>query len=141
MGKKLTYLIAITCYLIPTLLLGQQVERPTKPMFKASIDDNTKYTTIGNIGLTITNFGTFGDGFVIQTPIDQPSCEYPRGSGIEHLFDGGLWIGGIRDDGKTLVSTAAVDIASLVDVAAGFEFTNSADPNDVVKERDRKSVV
>ena len=25
---------------------------------------------------------------------DQPSCEYPKGSGIEHIFDGGLWIGG-----------------------------------------------
>ncbi|MDZ7264887.1 MAG: hypothetical protein ONB16_09910 [candidate division KSB1 bacterium] len=122
-------------FLWPCLLISQIPDRPTKPIFKPSIDDNTKYTTIGNIGLTITNFGTFGDGFVIQTPVDQPSCEYPRGSGIEHLFDGGIWIGGIRDDGKTLVSTAAVDIASLVDVAAGFEFTNSADPNDVVKER------
>ncbi len=135
MNKKLTLLVTLAIVLIPGLMLGQTIERPTKPIFKASIDDNTKYTTIGNIGLTITNFGTFGDGFVIQTPVDQPSCEYPRGSGIEHLFDGGLWIGGIREDGKTLVSTAAVDIASLVDVAAGFEFTNSADPNDVVNER------
>ena len=24
----------------------------------------------------------------------QPSCEYPLGSGIEHIFDGSLWVGG-----------------------------------------------
>ena len=27
----------------------------------------------------------------------QPSCEYAKGSGIEHLFDGGLWIGGVKN--------------------------------------------
>ena len=51
------------------------------------------------------------------------------------MFDGGLWVGGVRDDGKIMVTTGAVDISNLVDVAAGFEFTNSADPADVVKER------
>ncbi|HEX7356428.1 MAG TPA: hypothetical protein VF270_01815, partial [Ignavibacteriaceae bacterium] len=56
-------------------------------------DDNSKYTTVGNIGLTLTNFGTYGNGFSLWP--DQPSCEYPKGSGIEHIFDGGLWIGGI----------------------------------------------
>ncbi|MBL7075596.1 hypothetical protein ISS37_10205, partial [candidate division KSB1 bacterium] len=77
-----------------------------------AVDDNTHYTTAGNIGLTITNYGTFGDGFVIQNPVDQPSCEYPIGSGVEHLFDGGLWIGGKRG-GTTLVTTGAVDVPSL----------------------------
>lgn len=121
--------------LLPRLIISQTPDRPTKPIFKTTIDDNTKFTTIGSISLTITNFGTIGDGFVIQSPVDQPSCEYPKGSGIEHIFDGGLWVGGIRDDGKTMVTTGAVDISNLVDVAAGFEFTNSADPADVVKER------
>ena len=55
-------------------------------------DDNSKFTDIGNIGITITNFGTYGHGFVLWP--DQPSCEFPLGSGIEHLFDGGVWIGG-----------------------------------------------
>ena len=26
-------------------------------------DDGSKFTTIGNIGLTVTNFGTYGNGF------------------------------------------------------------------------------
>ncbi|MFQ5677394.1 MAG: hypothetical protein ACE5G1_16010, partial [bacterium] len=102
---------------------------------KITVDDDTKFTTVGSIGLTVTNFGTFGDGFAIQAPFDQPSCEYPKGSGIEHLFVGGLWVGGKRDNGTILVTTGARDIPSLRDVAAGFEFTNSADPNDLVRVR------
>ena len=54
-------------------------------------DDNSKYTNVGNIGITVTNFGTYGHGFVLWP--DQPSAEFPLGSGIEHLFDGGLWVG------------------------------------------------
>jgi hypothetical protein len=135
MKIKIAHLFAFTALLLPNFIVGQANDRSTKPIFKPSIDDNTKYTTIGNIGLTITNFGTIGDGFVIQTPEDQPSCEYPRGSGIEHIFDGGLWVAGVRADGTIMATTGAMDIGHLTDIAAGFEFTNSADPNDVVKER------
>ncbi|HCY77367.1 MAG TPA: hypothetical protein DHV28_15730 [Ignavibacteriales bacterium] len=86
-------------------------------------DDNSKYTTVGNIGLTLTNFGTYGNGFSLWP--DQPSCEYPRGSGIEHIFDGGLWIGGIiRGNTEPFVTTGAVDAASVSTRGGGFEFTN-----------------
>ncbi|MFQ5707618.1 MAG: hypothetical protein ACE5HO_09235 [bacterium] len=98
---------------------------------KVFIDDNGKFTNIGNIELTITNFGTIGHGFNIA---GQPSCEFPKGSGIEHLFDGGLWVGGIKA-GEKLVSTAAVDVSSVANVLQGFEFTNTADPTDVVIQR------
>ncbi len=100
-----------------------------------AVDDASKYTTAGNINLTISNYGTFGDGFQVQFPDDHPSCEYPTGSHIEHLFDGGLWIGAKLPDGQTRVTTGAVDAAYLTDVASGFEFTNSEDPEDVVIER------
>ncbi|MFQ5606196.1 MAG: hypothetical protein ACE5HS_23235 [bacterium] len=95
------------------------------------MDDNSKFTDIGNIELTITNFGTIGHGFNIS---GQPSCEFPKGSGIEHLFDGGLWVGGIKS-GEKLVTTAAVDASSVSNVIQGFEFTNSANPADVVVQR------
>ena len=117
-------------YFIPNLEAQQDAR-----FYKPTVDDDTKFTTTGSIGLTISNFGTFGDGFAIETPVDQPSCEYPKGSGIEHVFVGGLWVGGKRDNGTTLVTSGARDIPSLRDVAAGFEITNSDDPNDVVLER------
>lgn len=127
----------VTLFLLLSLMAevapvqAQRTEIPRKIL----IDDDTKFTTTGSIGLTISNFGTFGDGFAVQSPSDQPSCVYPKGSGIEHIFVGGLWVGGKRDNGVTLVTSGARDIASLQDVAAGFEFTNSDDPNDVVRER------
>jgi hypothetical protein len=114
-------LIGLTALLIVSLSLA--------------VDDASKYTTIGNINLTLSNYGTFGDGFNIQFPDDQPSCEYPTGSHVEHMFDGGLWIGARLPDGQIRVTTGAVDVPYLQDVAAGFEFTNSDDPEDVVIER------
>jgi hypothetical protein len=102
-------------------------------------DDSDKFTNVGNIGITVTNFGTYGHGFV-RWDDNQPSCEYPLGSRIEHLFDGGLWIGGyIADDSLNsnrvgpFVTTGAVDAASLSSGQAGFEFTNKI--GNSVKER------
>ena len=87
-------------------------------------DDNSKYTNVGNIGLTVTNFGTYGTGFALWP--DQPSCEYPIGSGIEHIFDGGLWVGGfVKGSFVPYVTTGAVDAASVSSRGGGFEFTNS----------------
>ncbi len=89
---------------------------------KALKDDNSKYTNVGNIGLTITNFGMYGHGFTLWPR--QPNCEYPKGSGIEHIFDGSLWIGGIVD-GQIRVTTGSVDAASVGTRGGGFEFTNT----------------
>jgi hypothetical protein len=85
-------------------------------------DDISHYTNVGNIGLTITNFGMMGHGFTLWP--QQPSCEYPKGSGIEHLFDGGLWVGGVKN-GVVRVSTAAID-ANVSQRGEGFEWTNAA---------------
>ena len=121
--------------LFPMFLTAPMLAQEDPRLYKPLVDDATKFTTTGSIGLTISNFGTFGDGFAVQAPADQPSCEYPKGSGIEHLFVGGLWVGAKRDNGTILVTTGARDIPSLRDVAAGFEFSNSAEPTDVVLER------
>ncbi len=52
---------------------------------------------VGNIWLSVTNFGKFGnDG-------RRPSCEFPANSNIEYLFTGSIWIGAIVEN-DTLVS-------------------------------------
>ncbi len=101
-----------------------------KKINKRLDDDSHHYTNVGNIGLTVTNFGTYGNGFV--TWPNQPSCEYPLGSGIEHIFDGGLWVGGFisndsigTDRTGPYVTTGAVD-ASSATRSGGFEYTNAA---------------
>jgi hypothetical protein len=120
-------------FLLSLLLCAYQINPGDDDKYfpKNLDDDNSKYTNVGNIGLTVTNFGTYGNGFV--TWPEQPSCQYPLGSGIEHIFDGGLYVGGfIRGVGGPRVTTGAVDIASLAR-ASGFEYTNA--PGSLVKER------
>ena len=101
-----------------------------------AIDDNSKYSSVGNIGITVSNWGIFGDGFAGQNPVDQPSCEYPRGSGIEHIFEGGIWVGAITSSGITRVSTAAFNSATPQGAGAiNFEYTNTNIPTDKIIER------
>ena len=66
----------------------------------------------------------YGNGFSLWP--NQPSCEYPIGSGIEHLFGGGLWFGGIiRGTNEPLVTTASIDASSISATrGGGFEYTN-----------------
>lgn len=108
-----------------SLLFPQEVQK----LAKTVDDDNSKFTNVGSIGLTVTNFGMYGHGFS-KWP-QQPSAEYPIGSGIEHIFDGGLWVGGFLTNDSLgsgrigpFVTTGAVDAASVSTRGGGFEFTN-----------------
>ncbi len=88
------------------------------------VADNNS-TSIGNIGLTITSFGRIGNTFSQSFWPTQPSCEYPITpvrSRIEHLFSGGLWIGGYRGGQGPFVSTVTTDYYS-----SPSEFTQPPD--------------
>jgi hypothetical protein len=69
------------------------------------------HTSVGLIGLTVTNLGYVGNAF--SNP-NQPSCEYPLNSNVEHMFLGGIWVGAVRPDGTIRVSTGAQDASNLV---------------------------
>ena len=72
-------------------------------------------TNIGDIGLAITSFGQIGNEFNQSFWPAQPSCEYPFApvrSRIEHLFNGGLWVGGYKNGQGPFVSTATTDYYS-----------------------------
>ena len=103
---------------------------------KTTDDDNSKYTNVGNIAITVSNFGVFGNGLNDwpTTGFRQPSMEYPRGSGIEHLFIGGLWVGAMTVNGIH-VTTGAVDVSSIAPGKQyqGFEFTTGV--NSIVIEK------
>jgi hypothetical protein len=83
---------------------------PTRP--QAGAADSVRYalrvTDNNLIGLTITNYGFYGNNFISRSP----SLEYPLGLGFEHMVRGGLWIGARAVDGVgafTGVVTGAVD--------------------------------
>ncbi len=108
--------------LLAAATLHAQQGRPSG-LRKALDDDESHFTSVGNLRLTLSNFGTLGHGFN-RWP-QQPNCEYPAGSGIEHIFEGGFWIGAFKAGRGPFVSTGAVDVSSVRDIAAGFEFTNA----------------
>lgn len=120
-------ILSLTFFLLAFNLINAQEFQKLSKVLK---DDNSKFTSVGNIGLTITNFGMYGHGFTLWPR--QPNCEYPRGSGIEHIFSGGLWVGGLVD-GQVRVTTGSVDVSSVGTRGGGFEFTNA--PEALIIER------
>ena len=87
---------------------------------KGMADTDANYTTAGSVSLTVTNFGTIGTRNAYWP--NQPSCEYPRGSRIEHLYQGALWVGGVsRRTGQIHVSTGSSDRISTT-TGKGIEF-------------------
>lgn len=102
-------------FLVLTNPSGAQTLRKTMD------DDDRQFTNVGNIALTVSNFGTIGTRNRYWP--NQPSCEYPKGSRIEHIYQGGLWIGArSRKTGFRLVSTGVHDRSGSS--GAGYEFTS-----------------
>ncbi len=84
-----------------------------------------KVTTVGQLGMTVTNFGVLGNGWNKINGRILPSCQYKQHTTIqrnqvEHFSYAGLWIGGIVN-GEKRVSTSIVD--GVFDTGdEGFEF-------------------
>ena len=90
---------------------------------------NSNTTSVSNVRMSVSNFGTFGNSFDgYRDGTGNPSCEYPANSGIEHLFEGGLWIGGRFDGSSIRVTTTAIDNSSgYTTGSGGFESMASGD--------------
>jgi hypothetical protein len=84
-----------------------------------------KVTTVSNIGMTVSNLGIIGNSFSGTFSVEGfPSCEFPVGSGVEHIFDGAIWVGASINGVQTAVTTGAVDASSGYSTGrAGFEFS------------------
>ncbi len=108
------------------------------PLVALAVDDYHHYTTVGQVGMTVTNYGVIGQGYTKTASPQQPSCLYKLHSErpserIEHFSFAGLWVGA-RKGGETLVSTGIVD--GVFDYGEeGFEYTTTVDPADTVLER------
>lgn len=60
---------------------------------------------VGNLQMNVTNWGFFGSLPKSRYPMaDQPSAQWPAGSGIDYLYAAGIWVGATLD-GIPSVST------------------------------------
>ena len=97
---------SLLCSLLLTAVMGPFLTLQAQQLKKTTDDDDGKYTDVGTIALTISNFGTLGTRNRYWP--NQPSCEYPKGSRIEHLYQAGLWVGARSKAGDEYRVTTAV---------------------------------
>jgi len=99
----------------------------------AQVSSQRKTTSAGRLALTINNYATFGKPDVRSNTQGPSSMCFPKGSGVEHLFEAGLWIGAYVD-GQVRVSSSSVDAsAGYTPGGSGFEFT----PTSTITERSK----
>ena len=100
--------------MVATSIYGQ-----VRPVYRITsslnvTDEYDKFTSVGQLGLTVTNFGILGNGWnLMEDGSIHPSCQYKQHTEtlreqVEHFSYVGLWIGGIVN-GQRRVSTAIVD--------------------------------
>lgn len=107
----------LSVLLILILVAAGAPESRAQATFEEAVID------VGNVGITITNAGFVGRSNVRNNPTGAPSFEYPLDSGVEHLFEAGLWVGAIRSDGVVTVRTGAVTASSGYSPGGdGYEF-------------------
>jgi hypothetical protein len=86
--------------------------------------DGSPVHDVGNLRVHASNWGLIGSMPGGGLPFSgAPSAEWPKGSDVEYLFAGGLWVGGLLD-GVPHVSTSVYE----------FEFRPSQDVRDIVYE-------
>jgi len=78
-----------------------------------------RVTSAGNVWMSVSNWGFLGNSGPQQSDamwdpcspwLWAPQCEFPAGSGIQHLFQAGLWIGAEIPDGDEWVRRVSVGV-------------------------------
>lgn len=95
-------------------------KRPPGPQRVLVLDGSTVHN-VGELQMHLVNRGQFGSLPNTAAPYaEQPSAQWPAGSGVEYLFVAGLWVGAMKH-GVPAVSTSAIE----------FEFRPSQDTRDI----------
>ncbi len=113
--KAATKALILLIALLPASISARNPFAAAKKMLSGNASDSIPYDAIavhnvGKLALTITNYGVIGRGSedALQDPLtglNAPSLSYPKGFGLNYLFEGSLWVGAVVGH-DTLVSTA-----------------------------------
>jgi hypothetical protein len=86
------------------------------------VQDGSNVHNAGELRMHVGNWGLFGSWPSAAFPFSfAPSAEWPAGSGVEHLFGAGLWVGAVKG-GVPAVSTSLYET----------ELRPTQDPIDVI---------
>jgi hypothetical protein len=95
-----------------TLLVAEPADRAARlyaqddgTATRGPVVDGRYVHNVGNLQMNVTNWGFFGSLPKSRYPMaDQPSAQWPAGSGIDYLYAAGIWVGAISQ-GIPTVST------------------------------------
>lgn len=97
---------------------------------------------VGDMFLSVSNWGFFGNMGAGGLGWTYPSCEFPAYSDIDYLFAGGLWVGSIAANGDTLISEGLDGWAGFPAGSGRHHFFYPGDgssPEDYLVERSNRS--
>ncbi|MBI4719831.1 MAG: T9SS type A sorting domain-containing protein [Chitinivibrionia bacterium] len=120
-------IIAVAGLLVPRAAGSRETAaaRSTQGMDQARqvlVFDGSPVHNVGELHMHMSNWGMFGSMPNTGMPFAfAPSAEWPAGSGVEHLFSGGIWVGALKS-GVPQVTTSTFE----------SEFRPTQDPIDIV---------
>ncbi len=84
------------------------------------VTDGSAVMDAGQLQVNVTNWGLIGSRYSLLTSYaDAPSAQWPAGSGVEHLFGAGLWIGALlRNEPRVSTGQPQAELRPLPDLAS-----------------------
>jgi hypothetical protein len=123
---------------IINILFAQENETRIQSFQKPTDKDQRQVVNVNKLQLTVTNYGVLGARNAFW-PI-QFSAEYPRGSRIEHLYQGGIFFGAIsRIRGRAGVSTGCTDRSGSGVSGTHYEFSSEPGAQIIKRSTDSTS--
>ena len=115
MNKKIIFFISLltACFLLVTIsdsLAKEKGDRAQRKLEKTT--DAVRYLIdVGNLWTVVSNYGWIGDD-----AFNNPSFEWPGGSGNHHLYQGSIWIAAKRQtsNGKILGKEECISITDAL---------------------------
>ena len=116
-GSVLSCILLVTLtFLLPGSTFAEQ-KIPSSD--KVAVTDGHVFHDVGMLWNHVSNWGLIGSAPSVGTPFSAaPSARWPGQDGHDHLWAGGLWVGG-RVLGETLVSTGSFQSEFYPTEAAG----------------------
>ncbi|MBN2007921.1 hypothetical protein JW960_01100, partial [candidate division KSB1 bacterium] len=118
-------ILSICLFVIQTTDGYTRIKGEPSQSLKKSTNAVRYLQNIGNLWTVISNYGFIGDD-----SFNNPTFEYPGGSGNHYLYQGSIWIAA-KDPGGVIHVTAADE----------EEFTQTTDPADTVKHWSKFAVL
>ncbi|MDP8205502.1 MAG: hypothetical protein P9L92_02475 [Candidatus Electryonea clarkiae] len=144
-------LFALSASAYTNVLPLEEQSGPVRPEYTTHLDEmqiENRLHDVGNMCLTITNFGYFGNDsptsgreFLVDPCTGEwsPQAEFPCGSGAQYLFQAGLWIGALIKEEGFEYPRVSHGVEGWTGGERGQEFLPGFTPGNGIVERSNRA--